>query len=117
MPNIAIDLLTEAQVLEQLENSATIKQRVQAAHSLQQRRHNKSNSLLNNAEIKTFCALNKECKTLVKKATAILQLSARSFYRTLKVARTIADLAGSTNIEAIHLTEALGFRSKLNTNK
>jgi len=81
---------------------------------LQQQRSKKANSILSNNEIKIICQLNTESKDVIKKAIEKLSLSARSFYRILKVARTIADLAGAQNIETIHLNEALGFRARMN---
>jgi magnesium chelatase family protein len=116
VPYIAAELLTENIDANQ-DSSATIKQRVHRAMQLQQQRYNKANSLLSNNEVASFCTLNKECTAIIKKAMLLLNLSARSFYRTLKVARTIADLAGSATIEASHLTEALGYRSKLNVHR
>ena len=81
---------------------------------IQQQRSNKANGLLNNKEVKATCVLSKENNAIIKKAIEILNLSARGFYRILKVARTIADLDNSTNIQTMHLNEALGFRSKSN---
>lgn len=87
---------------------------MQAAMHRQQQRSKKSNSMLSNNEIKIICQLNPESKEIIKKAIERLNLSARSFYRISKVARTIADLEGAENIDTIHLTEALGFRARMN---
>jgi len=62
-------------------------------------------------EIKTFCALDEHSVELLKFAMADLNLSARAYDRVLKVARTIADLAGSEKIIGDHVSEAIQFRS------
>lgn len=113
IPVISAELLTENSILNN-ESSATIRQRVQAAMSLQQQRSKKSNSMLSNSEVKNTCTLNPEGKLLIKQAIERLNLSARSFYRILKVARTIADLDKCTEITTQHLSEALNFRARLN---
>ena len=114
VPALNPELLTDYSTNNN-ETSIAIKQRVQAAMVLQQQRSKKANSLLSNSEIKIFCQLDAESKTIIKLAIEKLHLSARGFYRILKVARTIADLAAAENIAAEHLKEALGFRSRLNT--
>ena len=62
-------------------------------------------------EIKDFCALDEATKELLKNAMADLNLSARAYDRILKVARTIADLAGSEKILSDHISEAIQYRS------
>jgi magnesium chelatase family protein len=62
-------------------------------------------------EIKDFCALDEATKELLKNAMANLNLSARAYDRILKVARTIADLAGSEKILSGHISEAIQYRS------
>ena len=64
------------------------------------------------AEIHQFCELDDAGQQLVKAAMAQLQLSARAYHRILKLARTIADLAGEENIQSTHLAEALQYRPK-----
>jgi magnesium chelatase family protein len=113
VPVISAELLTENSITNN-ETSAAVKQRVQAAMSLQQRRSKKANSLLSNSEIKNVCQLSRESKDIIKKAIEKLNLSARSFYRILKVARTIADLEACENIQTQHLNEALGYRARVN---
>ena len=62
-------------------------------------------------ELKTSCALDEPTRELLNFAMADLNLSARAYDRLLKVARTIADLPGSENITAEHVSEAIQFRS------
>jgi magnesium chelatase family protein len=65
------------------------------------------------AEIRKFCKLDETGENLIRAAMRQLNLSARSYHRILKLARTIADLAGSETIDANHLAEALQYRPKL----
>jgi magnesium chelatase family protein len=62
-------------------------------------------------ELKQFCELDEPTKELLKNAMADLNLSARAYDRILKVARTIADLAGSEKILSDHVSEAIQYRS------
>jgi magnesium chelatase family protein len=71
-----------------------------------------SNAEMTNKDIDTFCALSSETSELLQKAVQRLELSTRAYYRTLKLARTIADLADSDSIQSEHITEALGYREK-----
>lgn len=64
-------------------------------------------------EIRSFCALDDASEALLRRAAERLQLSARGYHRTVKVARTIADLADSTDIGAAHVAEALQFRQSI----
>jgi magnesium chelatase family protein len=65
-------------------------------------------------EIRENCALDGECKSLLRVAMQQLGLSARAYHRVLKLSRTIADLAGEDAICAIHLAEALQYQSRDN---
>ncbi len=114
IPIVSAELLMATPMIE-AENSNTIRHRVQCAMLIQQQRNAKSNSLLNNSEVKKLCILNKDCASVIKMAIEKFNLSARSYYRILKVARTIADLDGGTEISTQHLNEALGYRSRLHT--
>jgi magnesium chelatase family protein len=92
------------------EPSATIRARVEAARTRQMQRQNKSNSLLSTKEIDTYCITDEAGKTLLKQAITRLDLSARAYHRILKVARTIADLAGEDSISTTHIAEAVQYR-------
>ena len=99
----------------ELESSLEIKKRVQKARDLQAERYKNienvySNSDLNGSDIKRFCDLGFSQKALMSKAVTNFRLSARAYYKILKVARTIADLAGESSISINHLAEALQYR-------
>jgi magnesium chelatase family protein len=96
------------------ESSRVIQVRVQKARNLQTIRY-KGTKLTANAELDTkaisaYCHLGELEKSFLTQATAKLGLTARSYYKTIKVARTIADLAGEGSITKAHLSEALQYR-------
>ena len=93
------------------ENSETIRARVVAARAVQRERVGKPNARLSPRQIKAHCQLNADGAEMLKLATSELGLSARAYDRVLKVARTIADLDGSADIQAHHLGEAVGYRT------
>jgi len=100
------------------ETSEVIRARVQAARGIQRSRFSKIDSkhpIFCNAdmrvgEIRQFCKLRDEGRSLMRVAMTQLNLSARAYHHVLKLARTIADLAGSENIQSEHLAEALRLR-------
>src|SRR3989339_2104397 len=98
----------------QSEPSATIQRRVQKARDAQLRRFKglkiASNAEMNNKQLKQFCNLDDQSILLLKQAISKLNLSARAFHRGIKIARTIADLEGSTQIKSNHVAEALQYR-------
>ena len=101
------------------ESTQTIKQRIIKARKIQAERFNKTNkNIKTNSEmgVKDIDELNlsKEIKDELNESARRLNLSARAYHRVLKLARTIADLAGSTEIEKIHLLEALQYRPRSN---
>ena len=65
------------------------------------------------AEVRQFCKLDEAGDSLVRQAMSQLNLSARGYHRVLKLALTIADLAGCDAIQSVHLAEALQYRPKL----
>lgn len=98
------------------ENSAKIKERVQKARELQTKRFKNdkviANSEMNSEKTRQYCALNADAKQLIGNAVSGLNLSARAYFRLLKLARTIADLEEAPNISTSHLAEALQYREK-----
>ncbi len=98
----------------QAQTSAAIRLWVQAARKHQLERF-KGTRLTCNTEMgpneeREFCQTNPSSEKLLKAATQQLHLSARAYHRVLKLARTIADLAGSGMIMANHITEAIQYR-------
>ena len=93
------------------ESSASISQRVTRAYQKQLQRANKSNAELTSREVERFCTLKASDQQLLDQAMDKLKLSARAYHRILKLARTIADIADSNQIETPHLTEAISYRS------
>jgi magnesium chelatase family protein len=93
------------------ECSATIRERVMRARLVQLKRGHILNSQLDNRQLDTVCVMEKADRLLLHQAMQRLQFSARAYHRILKIARTIADLGDSTDIETIHLGEALGYRA------
>lgn len=96
------------------EDSATIRKRVIAARKIQAIRY-KNDNILTNSEltselIKKYCQLDSKSQELMKIAIVKYQLSGRRYDRVLKLARTIADLANSKNIQQIHLMQALQYK-------
>lgn len=96
------------------ESSAAIAQRVLKAREMQRSRFEGSgiftNSEMNSKQLERFCPLSEECKALLERIIEQLGLSARAYTRIIKIARTIADLAGSPDILPPHIAEASGYR-------
>lgn len=92
------------------EPSTVVRARVEAARQRQIQRQGKANFLLNTVEIDQLCAPDESGLNLLKQAISRLSLSARAYHRILKVARTIADLAGETTIHTPHIAEAVQYR-------
>jgi magnesium chelatase family protein len=93
------------------EASSSVRQRVEAARARQLDRQSRANALLSGGELERWCAPDAAARRLLRDAVSRLSLSARSFHRVLKVARTIADLAGRPGVGAGDVAEALAYRS------
>jgi magnesium chelatase family protein len=72
-----------------------------------------TNTEMRNAHIKKYCVLSREAEGILLRAAQGFQLSARSYYKVIKIARTIADLEGVSHIVPGHIAEALQYRPKL----
>ena len=92
------------------ESTANVAERVVTAHAIQGERQGTPNARLGPSETERHCDLGEAERTLMHRAARRLGLSARSHHRVLRVARTIADLAGSGRIERAHVLEALSYR-------
>ena len=97
------------------EPSLDIKSRTVQARTIQTKRFAPTtlfaNAQMSHKDIKTFCPLSAECRDLLKRAIEELKLSARAHDRIIKVARTIADLEKSPEIQPEHIAEAVQYRS------
>ncbi len=114
--HIEVDNVTYGELTgeEESEPSEQIKKRVDRAREVQLSRFKDTgiycNSAMTQSMLKKFCKLDKAGEEIMKAAFERFSMSARSYTRILKVARTIADLAGEENISAAHVTEAISFR-------
>lgn len=108
-----VDIQELSQEKQSLEKSIDIRKRVAKARKIQGQRFQGqgiyTNSEMKNNQIKKFCPLLKEVKKILHQAGVMLQISARSYYKMIKAARTIADLEGSLEIQVSHMAEALQY--------
>ncbi|MCL5970921.1 MAG: YifB family Mg chelatase-like AAA ATPase [Patescibacteria group bacterium] len=116
VPAVKFEKLTEDDKVKG-ESSKEIRKRVQKARDLQTKRFVKkritSNSEMSTKEIKEFCfPLSEDSISLLRMAVSKMNLSARAYYRTIKISRTIADLEGSSSIKTNHIGEALQYRQR-----
>jgi len=95
------------------ESSDDIRMRVETARAQMLARQGKTNAMLDPREVEQYCSVDAVSISLLQRAINKLGLSARSYHRTLKVARSIADLASAENIGSAHVAEALGYRRRL----
>jgi magnesium chelatase family protein len=98
------------------ETSATIRERVNRARATQLERFARRPGVYANAhmtprDLRAFCRVSDGADGLLKSAITRLRLSARAYHRILKIARTIADLAGAGEIQPAHVSEAVQYRS------
>ncbi|MFZ3043275.1 MAG: YifB family Mg chelatase-like AAA ATPase [Thiobacillus sp.] len=109
---ISVPALTQDELMRAGAGEATspIRDRVQAARDRQMARQGKPNAALGTQEIDQHCALDAAGESLLKQAIVRLNLSARAYHRVLKLARSVADLAGSDAITSTHLAEAIQYR-------
>jgi magnesium chelatase family protein len=114
VPRVDYEKLAEKR---QVENSAVIRARVETARERQLHRFSHSqvrcNAEMGPAEVHTFCDVQPASQNLLKAAMQQLHLSARSYHRILKLARTIADLANNEEIEPQHIAEAIQYRPRV----
>ncbi len=101
---------------EKIPSSADIRQRVELARQKQKQRFKKTklttNSEMQSSDIKKYCQLDEKTQQILRQAVQRLNLSGRSYFKILKLARTIADLDNVENIKTEHLVEALQYRKK-----
>jgi magnesium chelatase family protein len=106
------DLVTE----QSAERSGTVRARVEQARAVQRRRFQGQPGIHANAhmaarDLRRYCRLTPPVEIVLRQAVARLGLSARAYHRVLKIARTIADLAGAAELSAAHVGEAIQYRS------
>jgi magnesium chelatase family protein len=115
VPHVKVEKLT-GEDLKNVEDSKTIRARVQKARDIQTKRFTGrktcSNGEMTNKEIKEFCKIDDSSKQLIRAAITQMGLTARGYMRVLKLARTIADLDNSKEIKPVHIAEALQYRPR-----
>jgi len=107
VPSLPPDVLQKA---ADGETSAVVRERVVLARARQFARQGKANSRLSIKEVDRFCQPDEAGAALLKQALTRLNLSARAYHRVLRVARSIADLAGCATIAPQHIAEAVQYR-------
>ena len=116
VPKVKTEKLSVEEDYKDKQSSKDIKERVEASRVIQLNRFKDTkitcNSEMWTKEINKYCKLDRETDNILKQAVNSMNLSARSYYRVLKLSRTIADLERNKNIEKEHVLEALSFRKK-----
>ncbi len=115
VPSVETQKLVEEKK-NKAETSHEVQKKVQKARDIQTKRFKntklKSNSEMSTRDVKSFCPLSSECRTMLISAASSMNLTARSYFKVIKVARTIADLDSSKEISVNHIAEALQYRPK-----
>lgn len=118
VPSVETQKLVGKQKGKKSNTSKEIQRLVQAAREQQIKRFKgtklKSNSEMSTRDVKRYCLLSSKCRTMMMSATASMNLTARSYFKVIKIARTISDLANEKSISTNHLAEALQYRPKDN---
>lgn len=118
MPAVKIEKLTDNSKDVKAESSEKIRLRVQKARDMQSKRFEKTkiktNTEMSSRDIKELCELSNECVGMLRLAVSKMNLSARSYFRVIKISRTIADLEQSEKILPMHIAESLQFRPRTN---
>jgi magnesium chelatase family protein len=105
-------------LITSMENSRSVRERVTRAREIQQKRFDKNmgmytNAQMGNRQVKIYCKLSEEVWQFLKAAAMKYDLSARAYFKVIKVARTIADLEGSEDILTHHIAEAVQYRENV----
>ncbi len=102
---------------ENVENSESIRKKVAAARDIQSKRFKGTkiycNAMMRNKDIKTFCTIEPEALGLLKQAVQNFNLSARTYFRLIKISQTIADLENASSVKPQHVAEALQYRVRV----
>lgn len=118
VPQVKVEKLMQAR--RESPTSEKIQKKVEAARQIELKRFKKlkikekvkSNSEMSTRQVQEICTLSLECQKLLRQATVSLGLSARAYYKVIKIARTISDLEASVEISPNHIAEALQYRPK-----
>ncbi|HLE49359.1 MAG TPA: YifB family Mg chelatase-like AAA ATPase [Patescibacteria group bacterium] len=114
VPSVDTQKLIDIKSNSKSKSSKEIQEKVQKARDIQIKRFRgtriRSNAEMSTKNVKELAPLSQECRTMMISATATMDLTARSYFKVVKITRTIADLEGATDISTTHLAEALQYR-------